>query len=1043
MNLFKLSVDRPVSVVMMTFAIIIIGAISLFKLPIDLLPEIEVPVAVVATSYEGVGPAEIEELITKPLENSIATVSNIKQVSSSSVEGSSIVIAEFTQGTDMEFASLEMREKVDLVKGFLPEDSKSPMVIKIDPNAVPIIELSVTSSSGEDELLELQNIGEDIIKPRLERIPGVASVSISGGYENQIEIILNEEKLKGYGLSREQIIQILRAENLNLPAGEVKKGSQEITVRTQGEIKSVEEFKDIPISLANGSVVYLGDLSEIFMSNKDINAISKLDGKRSVNVSVQKQSGTNTVTVSREINKEIENIRNELKGIKIATVMDQSEYIEQAIKTVAINALMGGILAVLILYIFLKNIRSTFIVATSIPISVIFTFILIYFNGITLNLMTLGGLALGVGMLVDNAIVVLENIYRFRELGQSRKDAAINGAKEVGVAIIASTLTTVAVFLPIAFVEGITSVIFKEFALTVSMSLGASLLISLTLVPMLSSKLLKLEENITVERRGIYKFFDKLYIYSDKLFESLEDKYKQVLAWALKNRKSTSIIALAIFLAIMALTPTLGTEFFPSADEGQFTVGIELPSGAELERTNEVVSQVEKELKKIEEVKDVFSNIGSSGNQMSLSSGGTNTASIQVSLKELKSRKRASVEVADEVRSIIKDIPGAEIGVQVTSSMMGGVGSANPIDIKIKGDDLERLEKIGDDITKIVKKIDGTREVESSLSQGIPEVRVLVDRQIASQYGLTAAQIASSVRGSLSGQVATKYKLDGDEIDVLVKGDSIYKEGVSNLKQSLIQTPMGINVPLEQVATLEVTRGPVSISRESQVRAINVTGQISGRDLGSINSDIENSLSKYEMPKGYTYELGGENKEALEAFTSLALALILAVILVYMVLAAQFESLLYPLIIMLSVPLAIAGGIFGLIITRRSLSVIAFIGFIMLAGVVVNNAIVLVDYINIRRKSGESREEAILNAGPIRLRPILMTTLTTVLGLIPLALGIGEGGEFQAPMATVVVSGLTISTILTLVFIPVMYIVVDDLANKMKNKILKKQEVEN
>ena len=1034
MNLFKLSVNRPVSVIMITLAILIIGAISLFNLPIDLLPEIQVPIAIVSTSYSGVGPSEIESLITEPLENSIATVSNIKRVNSMSSEGNSIVIAEFTQGTDMEFASLEMREKIDLVKGFLPEDSVDPMVIKIDPNAIPIIEASVSLKQDKENLLEIQNISEDIIKPRIERVPGVASVTVSGGYENQIEVVVNEEKLKGYGLSQDNIVQTLRAQNLNLPAGEVKKGSQSITVRTKGQMESLEDFKSLPITLASGGVVTLEDLAQVNISNKETTSISKLDGKRSVNISIQKQSGTNTVTVARSINKEIQTLKAELKQANIATVIDQSIYIEDAIKNVAINALIGGLLAVLILYVFLKNVRSTFIIATSIPVSIIFTFILMYFNGITLNLMTLGGLALGVGMLVDNSIVVLENIYRFRELGESGPQAAIKGAKEVGVAVIASTLTTVAVFLPIAFVEGITSVIFKEFALTVSMSLGASLLISLTLVPMLCSKLLKVEVSRDVERKGIYAFFDKVYAFSDKTLEKLQTNYSKGLNWSLEKRKTTIAIALVVFIVIIALVPTLGIEFFPNSDQGQLTVKVNLPTGAELSKTNQVVEEVEDKIKDIKEIDEVFSTVGSSGGQMSFADGGTNTASIQVNLKALKLRDRSDVEISDQIRTITKDIPGAEIGVQLASSMMGGMGAGNPIDVKIKGDNLATLKSIGQDVEGIIKSVDGTREVESSLRDAIPELQISIDRMIAAKYGLTASQIASSVRSSLSGQVATRYKVDGNEIDVLVKGDDRYKESISDLEQSIIQTPTGSSVPLGQIADLNVSDGPTSINREEQVRTISITGQISGRDLGSVNSDIEKKLSEYEIADGYVYELGGENEEAMEAFKSLGLALILAVVLVYMVLASQFESLLYPFMIMLSVPLAIAGGILGLIVTRRALSVIAFIGFIMLAGIVVNNAIVLVDYINTRRKAGEEREIAIRNAGPIRLRPILMTTLTTVLGLIPLAIGLGDGGEIQAPMATVVISGLILSTLLTLIFIPVMYTVLDDLAIKLKNK---------
>lgn len=1038
MNLYKLSVERPVTIIMITLAVIIIGAISLFNLPIDLLPEIELPIAVVTASYEGVGPTEIEELITKPLENSLSTVSNIKQVSSVSSEGNSIVIAEFTQGTDMEFASLEMREKVDLVKGILPEDSSNPMVIKIDPNATPIVQLSLTQKGETDNLLLLQELGEDTIKPRLERLKGVASVSITGGYENQVEVVLNEQKLKGYGLTQDQIAQLLRAENLNLPAGEVKKGTNNITVRTEGELESLEEIKDMPIPLKTGGVILLRDVADVYLANKEVSSISRLEGKRSVNVSIQKQSGTNTVTVAREINKEIEKLKTELKDTNIDTVMDQSIYIEEAIKNVALSALLGGILAVIILYIFLKNITTTLIIAISIPVSIIFTFILIYFNGITLNIMTLGGLALGVGMLVDNSIVVLENIYRFRQIGLSKKQAAIDGAREVGLAIVASTLTTVAVFLPIAFVEGITSVIFKEFALTVTMSLGASLLVSLTVVPMLSSKLIKIEEKDLEKRqkrRGALGLLDKIYSSSDRAFERVQGSYKKALKWSLAKRGKTVLIAILIFILSLSLTPTLGLEFFPSSDQGTITVGIELPAGAKLEKTNEIVANVEEKLKTIKEVKSIFSSIGSTGNQMSLSSGGTNSANIQVNLAELKDRKASDTEIADRVRGFTKDIAGAEIRVEVASSAIGGIGGGGAIDVKIKGDNLDSLEKIGKDFENIVSKINGTREVKSSLREGIPEVEIKINRPVAARYGLNAAGIASSVRNSLSGQIATRYSTNGSEIDVLIKGDSVYKESIANLKQSTIASPTGIGVPLDQVADISVRKGPVSINREEQIRTISVTGDIAGRDVGSVNSDIENKLDEYDMPKGYSYELGGENEQAIDAFKNLSLALVLAVVLVYMVLASQFESLLYPFIIMLTVPLAIGGGVLGLILTRRNLSAIAFIGFIMLAGIVVNNAIVLVDYINTRRKNGEVREEAILNAGPIRLRPILMTTLTTVLGLVPLALGIGDGGEIQAPMATVVVSGLILSTLLTLLFIPVMYTLLDDFSIKIREKL--------
>jgi len=1036
MNLSKIAVKRPVTIAMVTFIVIILGAVSLSKLPIDLFPEIEVPVAVVSTSYSGVGSQEMEELITKPIEEAVATVSSIENISSRSSEGSSLVIAEFDYGTDMDFAALDMREKVDMIKGLLPDDASNPMVLKIDPNAFPIIELSL--SNGGD-LAKLQVIGEDMLKPKLERLPGVASVDVSGGYEKQVEIVVNSEKLKGYGLSIDRLAQILRAENLNLPGGEIRKGKQELTIRSIGEFKSIEEIRSLPIPLTAGGTVYLSDIADVNMNHKDKEVIVKTDGKNSINISIQKQSGTNTVQVADRINKELDKLRNEFPDIHIKVVMDQSEFIKDAINNVIKNAIIGAALAVLILYLFLRNIRTTIIIGTAIPISVIATFILIYFYGITLNMMTLGGLALGVGMLVDNAIVVLENIYRFRQDGYSRKEAAVKGAQEVGMAVTASTLTTVAVFLPMVFVEGITSALFKEFSLTVAMSLGASLVVSLTLIPMLCSKFLKVDRMQGKKHHGKFRIFDFLYDSFDSIFAKVESIYKRILKGALGHRKTTVAIALAIFITSLASVGMVGAEFFPATDEGEFAVNISLPEGSELGNTHEVVLEIEDSLKSIEEIDTVFSKVGSTGEHF-VGGSRSNTAAINVVLKDLKDRKRSTNEVADQVRNMVRDIPGAEIGVEISSRGMGGGGGA-PISVDIKGDDLDELKKVADNIKRSIKNVEGTREVESSFGEGIPEVQIKIDRKNASQYGLTATQIASSIKGTISGQTATQYKFDGEEIDVIIKGDSSLRESISNLEQTSIQAPVGVKVPLNQVADISIDRGPVTINRDDQVRVVSVTSQIMGRDLRSITKDIENILADYPMPDGYSYDIGGQNEDMMESFKDLFMALLLAIVLVYMVIASQFESLIHPFTIMFSVPLALSGGIFGLFITGRSLSVPGFIGIIMLAGIVVNNAIVLVDYINTRRASGEDRKEAIINAGPIRLRPILMTTLTTVLGLVPLALGIGEGAETQAPMATVVIGGLLLSTLLTLVFIPVLYTIFDDFNGFIKRKVLRKKTV--
>ncbi|MBM7616091.1 efflux RND transporter permease subunit [Alkaliphilus hydrothermalis] len=1034
MNLSTLSVKRPVTVVMLTLMVVIMGVVSLTRLPIDLLPEFEIPVVVVSTSYNGAGPREVEELITRPLENVISTVNNITSVTSTSSEGNSLVIAQFSFGTDMNFASLDMREKVDLIKGMLPSGVGNPMILKIDPNSMPIMQIAI---AGTEDLATLQVFGEDVVKPRLERLEGVASVNVSGGQEYQVEIVINQNKMLGYGISMDQLAQMLRVENLNLPGGEITRGQQKISIRTVGQFTDLEEIKSLAIPLATGGSVPLEEIAEVKLNFKDSNSYSRVDGQRSINVSLQKQSGTNTVSVADLVNEEIGKIQEEYSDMKVQVMLDQSMYIKKSINNVMKNAIFGGLLAIIILYLFLRNIRTTLIIGAAIPISVIATFILIYFNGITLNLMTLGGLALGIGMLVDNAIVVLENIYRFRQEGFSRKEAAIKGANEVAMAVVASTLTTVAVFLPIVFVQGITSTIFKQLALTVSLSLGASLVVSLTLIPMLASKLLKVEAK-KENRRGILRLFDGIYNGFDRIFKGFEAGYKSILSGAFKRRKTTVTIGILVFAVSMASIGGIGAEFFPTMDEGQFTVTVKLPVGSSLASTNEIVSEVEAVLGDIEEITSVATTIGSSGMSLAQTSA-KNTGSISVSLKPVAERQRSTGEVVVEVREKVIDIPGAEITVEEASSTMAFGGGGAPVNISIKGDDLDELQTIGNDFVDIVRSVEGTQEVKNSLSEGVPELKIQVNRQYTSQYGLTAGQIASAIRNSISGQVATRYKVDGTEIDVVIKGDPVYQEGVSKLNQLTISSPMGVNVPLNQLADISIQQGPSTINRVDQVRVITVTSDISGRDLRGVVQDIEEKLQDYQMPTGYEYEIGGENKEMVDAFSDLALALLLAVVFVYMILASQFESLIHPFTIMLSVPLAFAGGILGLFITGRTLSVPAFIGVIMLAGIVVNNAIVLVDYINIRRGEGEERKEAILNAGPIRLRPILMTTLTTVLGLLPLALGIGEGAEAQAPMATVVIGGLLLSTLLTLVFIPVMYTIFDDFNQFIKSKILKKK----
>jgi HAE1 family hydrophobic/amphiphilic exporter-1 len=671
------------------------------------------------------------------------------------------------------------------------------------------------------------------------------------------------------------------------------------------------------------------------------------------------------------------------------------------------------------------------IIGLSIPISVVATFILIYFADITLNMMTLGGIALGIGMLVDNSVVVLENIYRFMQEGYSKVEAAVKGAKEVAMSVTASTLTTIAVFLPMVFTEGITSIMFKELALTVTFSLVSSLVVSLTLIPMLCSVILKVDTMQGKHHVTKFKLMGAILDKTDKLYTAVESGYKSLLDWALRHRKTVALFAVLLLVVGFGSIAFIGTEYMAATDEGLFSVEVELENGAKAADTSAIIDEIVEKIIDIEEIDYLFSNTDSG----SLFGDSQNTGTIQGVLVDMSDRDKSTFEVVSLVEEKIGDIPGAKISVSAQSSMAMMTGGSE-ISISIKGDDLDMLEALSIELQDIVSQVEGTKNVTTSLSDAIPQVEISLKTDRASKYGLTTYQVANAVKAVVDGRTATTYKLDGNELDVVIEGDDLYSESISNLKQVSIQTPTGAVVPLELVADVYIDLGPTEIDREDQSRVVTVSCDTDGRDLGSVTSDINDFIdSDLELPTGYLIEMGGQNQEMIEAFSDLGLALVLAVLLIYMVLASQFESLLMPFIIMFTTPLAFAGGLLGLFITGRTINIVSIIGFIMLSGIVVNNAIVLIDYINTRRKFGEERDEAIKNAGPIRLRPIMMTTLTTVLGLTPMALGFGEGAEMTSPMATVVIFGLLLGTLLTLVFIPVVYSVFDDIMKKRKKQL--------
>ncbi len=1020
MRISELSIKRPVTTLMAVFVVIILGFVSYTRLNVDLLPSINLPLAVVSTPYQGAGPEEVEGIVTKNLESVLATVNNVESIQSISSEGSSLIILQFTQDTDMDFAALDIREKLDLIQGRLPEGVSDPMVLKLDPNMMPIMNFGI-SQEGRN-VTQLKDWVEDVLKPRIERIEGVASVNITGGLDREVKVIVDPKKLISNGLTMNSIVNALRMENINAPGGIVTDGKYDLLVRTMGEFQSIDDIRNLPVTAPSGVTFFMKDLATIKEGAKDESAFSKINGQDSLMISIQKESIANTVKVAEKVNKEMATVQEQNQGINIVTVLDQSVFINRSISSVANNGMIGGLLAVIILLLFLKNLRPTLVIATSIPISVIATFIMIYFSNITLNMISLGGLALGIGMLVDNSIVVLENIYRLRQEGLGPIEAAIKGSSQVTMAILASTLTTICVFLPIVFVQGITAEIFKQMALTVTFSLLASLAVALTLVPMLSSKLLQREnfnkKNITLDR--------------------IDALYRRWLFWALSHRKSVVAIAVILFSASLVMIPVVGTEFFPAVDEGQINITVNAPRGSTFEETQSILMGVEETIANIPEIDTISTSIGGGMTGVNLSSGSQDSGNITIVLKERNERKRSTGEIGDEVRKKVANIAGCEISIDAGGSMLGrgmsgGLGGSS-ISISVKGESLETLRKISEDLVDIVSKVEGTTEVKSSYEEGAPEVQIMLDRSRASQYGINVAMVSAAIQSELQGTVATRYKVGGKEIDVRVKTPYEQEMDMQAIRNMEIPTTSGTMVPLSSIADFISEKSPVSINRQDQSRVVTVTSDLSNRPLGNVMKDIQEQVEEYPLQEGYHISYGGENELLQDAFNDLTMALALGVVLVYMVMASQFESLVHPFTIMFAIPLAFTGAFLGLLVAGIPLSVPAFIGLIILAGVVVNNGIVLVDYINILRSEGMERNEAILQAGPTRLRPILMTTLTTVLGLLPLALGIGEGAELEMPLAVSVIGGLSLSTLLTLVVVPVIYSLFDDMGKYFRRK---------
>lgn len=1016
MSISHLAVKRPVFTLMIAVTMIVMGLVSLARLPVALLPDLTFPFAVVVAEYPNVGPFEVESQVTRPIEEAVATVANVKNVSSITLTGQATVIAEFNWGTDMDFAVLGMRERVDLIRSLLPDGITAIRIFRYDPTQEPIMQINVGGRLTEDAV---RAFADDVVKPRLERLEGVASVSVEGGREREIHVYVDPTRLEQHGVTYQQVKAALSMSNLNLPGGKIQENGTEWIVRTVGEFERVQDVAQAVVHASPAGVVRLGDVATVVDGYKDTQRLSRLNGTPSITVSVQRESTGNTAATSARVHQEVERIRQEYgRDVDLQIIVDEARFIRSSIRSLAENAVLGAFFASLVLFLFLRNWITTLIVLTTMPTSAVATFAMLYFSGTSLNMLSLGGFALGIGMLIDNGIVVLENIFRRRELGDPPAVAAAEGGQEVGRALLASTITTVAIFLPVVFIEGLASELFRDLSYAVAFSIAMSLITAITLVPMLSARWLSPAAAGGGGADAAVMDADPL-APGPGLFGRFLARYARMLDGILQRRWIVVLVVVGLVGGAVAGASRLGMEFMPAMDTGEFLVDVEMPPGTALAETDRIVRRLEEYLaSEVPEVQNILSSVGGSR---------PDRASLRVVLVDQEERERRTDQVAEQLRRFGAGLPGAKVSASIADMHGGGAGGGGPVEVRFKGDDLDELALLAERVAEKMRAIPGLREVTTSLSQARPELQVRVDRNRAAAVGLNVFQVASALRTAVEGEVVTRFRVEGDEIDVRVRLDEAFRSRPADLERIMIDTPLGIQVPLVDVARVEQGESPVEITRDSQARVVRVNAHLFERDLGSAMAEVRRLVAGEVLPRGTSVDYGGEDEQMREAFSDLGVALILAVVLVYIILAAQYESLTQPFIIMFTMPLAFVGGIWGLVVTGRPLSVPAFIGLIMVVGIVLNNGIVLVDYINQLRERGMDRRTALLAGCRTRLRPVLMTTATTVLAMMPLALGLGEGSEIQSPIAIVTIAGLVLSTMLTLALVPTVYSVVDDM----------------
>ncbi|RLQ97123.1 efflux RND transporter permease subunit [Falsibacillus albus] len=1008
MKLSNFSIRRPVFTIVTMFLILILGTVSLLKIPLKLIPDINPPVGVVVASYPGASPAEVVEKVTKPLEQSLSTLPGIKKIRSTSQEGSNFILLEFSWSTSIDGIENDVLQRINQTP--IPEDVEQPKFLKFDPSQFPIIQLSLRSETDEKDLKKLS----EKLKQELTKVKGVANVNVSGSFVDQINVQLDQEKLKKYKLSQTDVVNTIQSNNISMPGDTVLTNGKELTTRVISSLHGTDDIKKLVLSInpLTGKKIRIEDVASVDLGNKDERTITRSNQKSSLLLSVLQESDANTADVSKEFQGQLARLLKEKRyeGIKSDILFDQGDYIQQAIGNIASSLIVGGLFAMLVLFLFLRNIKSPLIIGVAIPYSVIVTFVLMYFSHFALNIMTLGALALGIGMLVDNAIVVIENIYRHLSMGKDPKKASMDGAKEVGGAITASTLTTIAVFLPVVFITGLIGQLFTQFALTISFSLFASLIVALTVIPMLASRLLKTPKGDPEARRRRSKGMNLL---------------DRSIRWSLNHRKTVLGLSTILLLAGTLCLTKVGMEFLPATDEGTFTIGVKLENGTSLSETNKVVQSIEGQLKKEKDVDVYVSLVGSTQEDAFRGSGSTNEAEIYIKMKPLSKRNRSVFKFVDDMKGKLKDAaakvnPSSEITYNLQSS--SGT-SPQTLTFSVQDTDSKRLNNT---VQKIYDSLEGTKDINdisTDQMERVKEIQIDIKRDEALKAGMAPVQIAKMVNDITRGKIATQIISNSSDVyGVFVKYDSKITRNLEQLKKLQLKKPDGQFIALNQLADITIGDGPVKIERIDQQNAVQFTIKYDSKtNLGSISNVVDNKIAQLNLPGETEITFSGDRQLLDDSIDDMLLAIGLAIVLVYIVMAAQFESYKYPFVIMFTVPLMIIGVGAALYATGTSISVSSIIGVIVLAGIVVNNAIVIVEYINQRKEEGMDSYEAIVLSVKDRARPILMTALTTILGLVPLALGIGEGTEINQPMGITVIGGLVSSTFLTLFIIPVVY----------------------